>query len=614
MLDRLTHLLPEKLLPEKLKGDLGLIVRILNEQARAHWRRLIVIAAFMGVAAAATASFAYLFSHVINDVYYRRSFSDIVALAIVIILLFTAKGLATYGQAVMLARVANRITAENQRRMFDKLVQEGMEYLADRRSSEFMTILMQGTTAVSGVLRVVVLALGRDLLTLIGLVVVMTVQKPFLSLIGIVIMPPAVIGVRKLIKRVRNLATMQFSHGMNILQLMQETVQGFRVVKAFNLEDEMRRRIGQDISHIEWTANKIARVSSRRSPIMETLGGFAIAIVMIYGGFLVLETGAPPGAFVSFMGAFLLAYEPAKRIAGVNIDLSNSMVGVRALYDMLDTPATEADDNDKPALAVAGGRVQFIDVDFSYQPGQPVLRRMSFVAEPDQVTALVGPSGGGKSTIFSLLLDFYRLQGGAVVIDGQQIGDVARKSVRANIAYVGQEPFLFRGSVRDNIMCGLPGAADAEVVEAAKAANAHDFIMSFPLGYDAEVGEIGSRLSLGQRQRVAIARALIKNAPIVLLDEPTASLDSESEHKVKEALRRLCAGKTTLVIAHHLNTIVDADCIHVVENGRIVESGRHDELLREGGRYATFSRLQFPGNQERQADPEQGRSLDPALT
>ena len=604
MFDWLKHLVLER-----RSGDIALIVRVLSEQGRAHWKKYAVITALMGVAAAATAGFAYLFGHVINDVYFKRSFADVAALAVVIMVLFAVKGFASYGQAVLMARVNNRITAESQQRMYDKLVQEGMEYFADRHSSLFTASFLQGTTAISGVLSILFTTFGRDLLSLIGLVVVMIVQSPVMSLVGIVVMPPAVLGVRKLMKRVKHLALTQFSRGANILLLMQETVQGFRVVKAFNLEDDMRRRIGQDILSVEAAANKIARVSNRSSPMMETLGGCAIGLALLYGGFLILETGAGPGAFTSFIGAFLLAYEPAKRIARVNIDMSSSMIGLRILYDLLDTPPTEGDDSDKPALAVSKGRIEFDHVNFSYRAGHAVLRNTSFVAEPGRVTALVGLSGGGKSTIFSLLLDFYRPQSGAIHIDGSHLAQVNRKSVRANIAYVGQEPFLFRGSIRDNILCGKPDASENELFDAAKNAQAHDFIMSFPLGYDHPVGESGSQLSLGQRQRVSVARALIKNAPIVLLDEPTASLDSESEQKVQEAIHRLCTGKTTLTIAHRLNTIVHADCIHVVENGVIVESGRHGELLRKGGRYATFFRLQFPGNREQQASQLEEHTL-----
>ncbi len=607
ILERLTRSTPSD-------GDYRRVRRALTEQGKAHLKSYAVIALLMAVVAATTATFAYLVSHVINDVYFRRGFGSVAMLCVTVMLLFCIKGFANYFQAVMLARVSNRITAGNQQRMFDKLVREGMDYFADRHSSRFTASFMQGASAESSVLNVLLIALGRDLLSLIGLVVVMVVQNPVLSLFGIVVMPPAVIGVRKLLKRVKALAMMQFSRGANILLLIQETVNGFRVVKAFNLEDEMCRRMGQDIASVEATANKIARVSNRSSPIMETLGGAAIGLVLLYGGYLILETGAPPGEFISFIGAFLLAYEPAKSIARMNIDLGNTMIGLRIFYDLIDSPAAEADDGDKPLLTVSEGGVEFFDVDFEYRAGEPVLRHMSFVAAPRQVTALVGPSGGGKSTILSLLLGLYHPQRGAIEIDGRPISGFTRKSVRANIAYVGQEPFLFRGTIRDNIMCGRPGATEPDLIAAAEGANAHDFIMSFAQGYDTQVGEGGSQLSLGQRQRVAVARALIKDAPIVLLDEPTASLDNESEHKVRDAIARLCAGKTTIVIAHRLNTIVDADCIHVVEKGTIVESGRHGDLLRKGGRYATFFRLQFPDNQEELPALVQERELAPALT
>jgi subfamily B ATP-binding cassette protein MsbA len=588
--------------PKKLSGlvsrdgDAWLIYRVLAEQGAAHWRSYATALILMAVTAAATAATAYLLGPVVDAIYSDRSFPTLLVLCVITIVLFCAKGLATYGQAVLLARIGNRITAESQRRIFDKLIQEGIGYFADRHSSHFMASVLYGGSSVANVMSLLVLTLGRDLLSLIGLFVVMVMQDPMMSVVGLLVMPPAIFGVRKLVKRVKSIATTQFAKGANILQVMQDMVQGFRVVKAFNLENAMRQRITEDIDTIERAANKMARVSNRSSPLMETLGGCAIAIVLLYGGYQALETGTGPGQFVSFIGAFLLAYEPAKRIARLNIDLGSGLVGVRILFDLLDSPPAEGDDTRKPALTVADGLIEFADVTFSYRSGEPVLRDMSFVAESGRVTALVGPSGGGKSTILNLLLGFYDAGNGTIAIDGYNIAHTSRRSLRASIAYVGQEPFLFRGSIRDNIMCGMPGAADAQIVAAAKAAFAHDFIVSFPLGYDTEVGEFGSQLSLGQRRRIAIARALIKNAPIILLDEPTASLDSESEQKLQEALCSLCAGKTTLVIAHRLNTITHADCIHVVEHGMIVESGRHDALMRKGGRYTTFFRLQFPGD------------------
>jgi ATP-binding cassette subfamily B protein len=326
---------------------------------------------------------------------------------------------------------------------------------------------------------------------------------------------------------------------------------------------------------------------------METLGGCAIAIAITYGGYRVIDTGATPGQFFSFITAFLLAYEPAKRLARLNIELNSALVGVRILFEVIDSPPSEAPDDNKPGLQITTPRLEFKDVHFAYRTEEAVLRGMSFVAEFGKLTALVGPSGGGKSTVFNLLLRFYENERGLITIDGQDISKVSRRSLRQHIAYVGQEVFLFRGTIRENIAFGKPAASEDEIVAAAKAAYAHDFILSFPRGYETPVGEHGLQLSGGQRQRIAIARALIKNAPIILLDEATAALDSESELQVREAMEHLCQGRTTLAIAHRLHTVSHADRIYVVEDGRAVESGRHDELLRKDGRYASFYRLQL---------------------
>jgi ATP-binding cassette subfamily B protein len=326
---------------------------------------------------------------------------------------------------------------------------------------------------------------------------------------------------------------------------------------------------------------------------MEALGGFAIAMALIYGGWRVIQTGATPGQFFSFLAAFMLAYEPAKRLARLNIELNSGLVGVRILFEIIDSPPTEPNDDAKPALTITTARVDFNDVRFSYHADEVVIRGMTFAIEPGKMTALVGPSGGGKSTVFNLLLRFYEADAGSIRIDGQDIAQVSRRSLRSQIAYVGQDVFLFHGSIRDNIAIGKPGATDEEIVAAARAAHAHEFIAGFPAGYDTAVGERGARLSGGERQRIAIARALIRNAQIILLDEATASLDSESERLVQDAIAHLCQGRTTIAIAHRLHTITHADRILVVESGAIVESGRHEELLRKGGRYAAFYRLQI---------------------
>jgi ATP-binding cassette subfamily B protein len=485
--------------------------------------------------------------------------------------------------------------------MIARLLDQGMAFFDIRHSSEVLARLNAGAIAATQVLGLVIRAIGRDFLSLVGLIVVMVHQEPFLSLLVFIVTPPAVFFMRRLTKRARTVAQSQFLGSVRILETMQETLQGIRIVKAFSLEDVMRRRAADNIDEIERASNKMARVANRTSPLMETLGGFAVALVMLYSGYRAIEVSAAPGTFFSFITAFLLAYEPAKRIARFNIDLHAALFGVRVLFDLVDRPTSEPDDDGRPALKLASARVEFAAVRFSYRPDEPVLRDLSFVAEPGRVTALVGPSGGGKSTMLALIMRFYDIEKGAILIDGQDISTVSRRSLREQIAYVGQDVFLFRGTIRENIAFGRPGASQAEIVAAAEAAFAHEFIMAFPAGYDTPVGEHGLQLSGGQRQRIAIARGLIKNAALILLDEATASLDSESEQQVQVAIARLCEGRTTIMIAHRLHTIMHADRIFVVEDGDVVESGRHEDLLRRGGRYASFYRLQL--QKQEQASP-----------
>ena len=574
-------------------GAPALVRRLLVEQAAGQWQRYALAFGLMLVAAGSTALGAYLIGDVINQAYVHKNLPGIIVLAFVTAAIFTIKGLATYGQALIMARIGNRIIGDNQRRMFARLLHHNIGFLSERHSSEFIARLTTGAGAATQVLNLLITAIGRDLFSLIGLATVMAVQDPVMSLFSIIVMPPAMIVLRKLIHRIKTIAHQQFTGNARILETLQETVQGMRIVKAFTLEEPMCARFDAHVAELEKESNKWARVAYRSGPLMEALGGFAIAIALVYGGFRVIETGATPGQFFSFLAAFMLAYEPAKRLARLNLDLSSALVGVRILFEVIDHPPTEAPDDDKPALKLRSARVAFENIQFAYHLGEKVIRNLSFVAEPGKVTALVGPSGGGKSTIFNLLLRFYDVDGGAIIIDGQNITTVARRSLRRQVAYVGQDVFLFRGSIRDNIAVGRAGATQDEIVAAAKAAYAHDFIMSFPRGYDAQVGEHGTHLAGGERQRIAVARALLKDAPLILLDEATAALDSHSERQVQRAIEHLCRNRTTIVIAHRLHTVVDADRIFVIEDGTAVESGRHQDLLRKSGRYASFYRLQL---------------------
>jgi ATP-binding cassette subfamily B protein len=583
-------------LPKKITDDpygaAILIRRLITEQGLAYWRRYLLAFALMGVGAATTAGSAYLLGQVINKAYVDKDVRGIVLLSLVTIAIFTIKGAATYGHTVILSKISNAILANNQRRLFAKLMSENIAFFSNRHSSEFLARLTTGTNSVTQALNLLINAIGRDVLSLIALVVVMLMTDPYMAILGFAVTPPAMLVLRKLVKRIRGLAHTQFTGTADILETMQEALQGIRTVKAFTLEGTMRARINENIASVERNANKMARISNRSSPLMETLGGFAIAAGLMYGGYSVVALGATPGQFFSFLTAFLLATEPAKRLARLNIELNSNLVGARMLLEVIDSPATELSDDDKPSLKLSEARIELRDVSFAYRANEPVLNRMSFIAEPGKVTALVGPSGGGKSTVLALLLRFYELRQGDILIDGQSISKVSRRSLRQQTAYVGQDVYLFRDTIRANIAFGKEGATEEEIIEAAKAACAHQFIMGFPLGYDTPVGEHGAQLSGGQRQRIAVARALIKDAPIILLDEATAALDSESEKQVQEAIEHLCQNRTTIVIAHRLHTIMHADAILVVEGGEIVERGRHDDLLRRGGRYASFFRLQ----------------------
>ena len=583
-------------LPKKITDDpygaAVLIRRLITEQGVAYWRRYLLAFMLMGISAATTAGSAYLLGEVINQAYVDKNVRGIAILSGVTVLIFILKGAATYGHQVILSQISNAILANNQRRLFAKLMSESVAFFSERHSSEFLARLTSGAFSVTQVLSLLINAVGRDLLSLIALVIVMLMQDPYMALLGFAVAPPAMLVLRKLVKRIKGLAHNQFTGTADILETMQESLQGIRTVKAFTLEQTMRERIDASIAAVENNANKMARISNRSSPLMETLGGFAVAGGLMYGGYRVVAMGATPGQFFSFLTAFLLAYEPAKRLARLNIELNSSLIGARKLLEIVDSPSTEPIDDDKPALKLTDARVELREVTFAYRPNEPVISRMSFVAEPGKVTALVGPSGGGKSTVLALLLRFYDVGEGDILIDGQSISGVSRISLRQQTAYVGQDVYLFRATVRENIAFGKVGATEDEIVAAAKAACAHEFIMGFPLGYDTPVGEHGTQLSGGQRQRIAVARALVKNAPVILLDEATAALDSESEQQVQEAIEHLCQNRTTSVIAHRLHTIMHADAILVVEGGEIVERGRHDDLLRRGGRYASFFRIQ----------------------
>ena len=572
----------------------AILRRLLTDQGSKHWKGYASAFAMMGLIALTTALSAWIIGKIINEVFVGRRLAAVWEITAAIVVIYTIKGFATYGQQVILSRVGNSIVADVQRRIFSQMLRMEVAYYSRKHSSEFIARQSFIAQSASTVLNLLITTLSRDALTIVGLVVVMVSQDPLLSFFALMLVPVAVFGVRKIGVRVRTIMASEFQGAMQMMESLQETVQGIRIVKAFTLENFMRERQDKAIVSFQTAANKLARVSSRTSPIMESLGGFAIAAVVLYSGYSVIIRGNPPGSLFSFITSVIMLYEPMKRVARLHVDLSSSLFGVSLLYTFLDERDYEDDQPQAPALQVTNGRIEFRDVTFGYRPGETVLHGISFVAEAGKTTALVGRSGGGKSTVMNLILRLYQIGSGEILCDGQDIGTVGLTSLRQQIGYVAQENFLFKGSVRDNIAMGRPGANDDQIVAAAKAAYAHDFIMGFERGYDSPCGEHGMQLSGGQRQRIAIARAFLKDAPIILLDEATSALDSESEQAIQKALRTLCEGRTTIVIAHRLSTVAQADEICVIDRGRIVERGRHGELLAQGRTYTHIAQTQFP--------------------
>ena len=442
---------------------------------------------------------------------------------------------------------------------------------------------------------------GKDFLSLIGLVGVMFWQDWQLGIIAFVVFPVAVIPIARLGKRMRKVTVNTQEEMGQFTTLLEQTFQGARVVKSYGMEEYEKSRVRTIAERVFSLNFKADRVRAIASPIMETLGGIAITLVIAYGGFRVIHDSMDPGSFFSFITALLLAYEPMKRLANLNAALQQGLAGAQRLFELLDREPTILEKPDAQALTINGGGMKLEDVHFSYVTDQAALAAMNFEVPAGKTVALVGPSGAGKSTILNLIPRFYDVDNGRITIDGTDVREVTFESLRGSMALVSQEITLFDDTIRANIAYGRPEASEDEIIEAAKNAAAHNFIMEMPDGYDTYVGERGTKVSGGQRQRLAIARAMLKNAPILLLDEATSALDTESERHVQSALTKLMQGRTTLVIAHRLSTVMDADLIHVIDQGRLVESGSHAELIAKDGLYARLYQLQFRDDEQQQA-------------
>ncbi|MGH6719646.1 MAG: ABC transporter ATP-binding protein, partial [Alphaproteobacteria bacterium] len=566
-------------------GRASPIARLIRSEVRPHLGRLAFAGLLMAVGAATTGGYAWVIEPVLNDIFVARDGALLVVVPALIVGLFALKGLAGYGETVLLNRVGQRIVADLQTKLYAHLVRLDLAFFYATPSGELVARFTNDANYVRAAVSNALTGMVKETLTVVALVAVMFYQDWGLAAVSFFAFPLALVPVVGIGRRMRRASFRAYDTVGRFSAFLVETIQGVRQIKAYGMEAHEARRAQVLSDELFRRITKTLRVKALAGPIMETLAGVAIAVVVLYGGSQVVAGATTPGAFFSFVTALLLAYQPMKSIANLNNAVQEGVAAAERLFAVMDRAPAVAEAAGARALVVKAGAIRFDDVHFAYGE-RTALNGASFEVPAGHTVALVGPSGAGKSTVLNLILRFFDADAGLVTIDGQDVRGVTFASLRAALALVAQDATLFNDTVRANIRYGRPGASEADVAAAARAAAAHDFIAALPEGYDTVVGEQGIALSGGQRQRIAIARAMMRDAPILLLDEATSALDPESEQALQVALDHLKLGRTTLVIAHRLATVLAADTIVVMDRGRVVERGRHAELMARGGVYA----------------------------
>ena len=572
---------------------LPLVKRLFNDYVRSYKFYIAMAIICMVFAAATTAANAWIMQPVLDDVFLDKNKDMLMILPIAVLIIAIVKGFSEFGQSVLMLLVGQRTIGDIQKDMYASLMKADLSFFHNNPSGNLVARFISDVNRLRHSVTTTLTGIAKDTLTLIFLVALMFYRDWELASIAFLIFPLAIYPITRIGRMMRKISAATQNKIGEFSTLLNQTFQGSRQVKAYGMEGYEGERARDYIDEITRLIFKSSRRSTILRPIMEALGGIAVAGVVLYGGIKVIDGETTPGTFFSFLTAFFLAYRPLKSLAGLNAVLQDGLASAERLFRILDIEPKIQDRNNSKTIENVKGTIEFKNVEFAYENKDYILKKISLLIPRGKKIALVGPSGAGKSTILNLIPRFFEVEKGQVEIDGIDIKEIKIGSLRSSMALVSQEINLFDDTIRSNIAYGKLDSSEEEIIAAAKKSASHDFITKLPNSYNTTVGEHGVKLSGGQRQRIAIARAMLKNAPILLLDEATSSLDTESERYVQEALLELMKNRTTLVIAHRLSTVINADTIYVIDSGKIAESGTHFELLKNKGVYSRLYTQQF---------------------